>query len=53
MICKGKQTELGERGVRPLHHVRNGGERFSLMGKHEVRTKYQGWRLKEMMLFNL
>jgi hypothetical protein len=51
---QGKQTELGdERGVKPLHHLRNGDGRLSLTRKHEVRTKCRGWRLREMKLFKV
>jgi hypothetical protein len=50
----GKPTELEEkRGVKPLHHLHNGDGRLSLTGKHEVRTKCRGWRLREMKLFKV
>jgi len=54
MIGRGKPTELREKlGVKPLHHLHNGGGRLSVIGKHEVRTKCRGWRLREMKLFKV
>jgi len=54
MIGRAKPTELGEKlGVKPLHHLHNGGRRLSLIGTHKVRTKCRGWQLREMKLLKV